>query len=290
MTNFIKIVVKEIIKKLKSLIPDSFFIRYDHYKFTGKSYNENNITSFSDRVCSWKLSDKLYDYSKYVDKFLVREFVTNTIGPNYLPKIIQVYKSPDEFSLECLPNEFVLKLNNGCGCNLVIRNKDEHNDLELKALIRKWLKYDYYQISREKQYKNVEPLVYCEELIESESGLNDYKFYCIDGSVEFIQVVSNRHGGEGYHNYYNVNWDEMPIYRSDYRAGDLIPKPEQLDEAVRIAKVLSSKFTFVRVDLYIEEKIYFGELTFTPGNGLIRFLPDSIDKNLCSKMRLEIND
>ena len=60
-----------------------------------------------------------------------------------------------------------------------------------------------------------------------------------------------------------------------------------LEEAVKIVEVLSSSFSFVRVDLYIQEKIYFGELTFTPGNGYISFYPASFDKLLASKMKLE---
>ena len=37
---------------------------------------------------------------------------------------------------------------------------------------------------------------------------------------------------------------------------------------LKIAKILSEDFIYVRVDLYeIEGTIYFGELTFTPANG-----------------------
>ena len=37
---------------------------------------------------------------------------------------------------------------------------------------------------------------------------------------------------------------------------------------LRISKILSEDFIYVRVDLYeIEGTIYFGELTFTPANG-----------------------
>ena len=38
---------------------------------------------------------------------------------------------------------------------------------------------------------------------------------------------------------------------------------------IRIAKILSKDFKFVRVDLYdINGKVYFGELTFSPTNGV----------------------
>jgi hypothetical protein len=51
-------------------------------------------------------------------------------------------------------------------------------------------------------------------------------------------------------------------------------KPESFEEMKKIARVLCRDFPFVRVDLYdIDGKIYFSELTFTPGNGLTKFDP-----------------
>ena len=47
------------------------------------------------------------------------------------------------------------------------------------------------------------------------------------------------------------------------------PKSKMIDQAFDLAEKLSKNFPFVRVDLYIiGEKIYFGELTFTPAAGL----------------------
>ena len=57
----------------------------------------------------------------------------------------------------------------------------------------------------------------------------------------------------------------------------------------RIAKTLSVDFPFIRVDLYnIEEKIYFGELTFSPANGTDKYLPDKWDKILGEKYDLTL--
>jgi hypothetical protein len=41
---------------------------------------------------------------------------------------------------------------------------------------------------------------------------------------------------------------------------------------------LAEEFQFVRVDLYSPQgRIYFGELTFTPGAGVLQLRPDSVD-------------
>lgn len=55
----------------------------------------------------------------------------------------------------------------------------------------------------------------------------------------------------------------------------------------RIAARLSEDFPFVRVDLYnIEGKIYFGELTFSPSNGMDRYLSDKWNMILGEKYDL----
>ena len=74
---------------------------------------------------------------------------------------------------------------------------------------------------------------------------------------------------------YDLNWishPEFSVFNSEYRHGKLLPKPENLDEMLRIASELSQGFPILRVDLYnINGKIYFGELTFTSQGGMMDF-------------------
>ena len=47
-----------------------------------------------------------------------------------------------------------------------------------------------------------------------------------------------------------------------------LPKPPQMDKMFEIAELLSKDIPFVRVDLYfVNNQIYFGELTFYPDSG-----------------------
>ena len=47
---------------------------------------------------------------------------------------------------------------------------------------------------------------------------------------------------------------------------------------IEVAESLSKDFDYVSVDLYtIQNKIFFGELTFTPGNGTMSFFPKKYD-------------
>ena len=55
-----------------------------------------------------------------------------------------------------------------------------------------------------------------------------------------------------------------------------------------IAENLAQKFRYVRVDLYsIENKIYFGEITFHPASGFGRFEPEIWDRRLGDMLNLD---
>lgn len=66
------------------------------------------------------------------------------------------------------------------------------------------------------------------------------------------------------------NWTLLPYTQEAIDSpNELIPKPEKAFEAMQIAEKLAKDFPFVRVDLYIvNNKVYFGELTFTPAAGM----------------------
>ena len=56
-------------------------------------------------------------------------------------------------------------------------------------------------------------------------------------------------------------------------------KPKNYQLMIQIAEKLAQNIPFVRVDLYeINNKLYFGELTFFPGAGLTKFEPDEFDR------------
>ena len=66
-----------------------------------------------------------------------------------------------------------------------------------------------------------------------------------------------------------------------------LTKPPQYEEMLEYATILSKGFPFVRVDLlYVNNRIYFGEMTFYPWAGLCKFNPDSFDYLLGSYLKL----
>ena len=63
--------------------------------------------------------------------------------------------------------------------------------------------------------------------------------------------------------------------------------PEQLEEMLRLSKILSQDIPFVRTDFYvIEGKVYFGEITFFPASGFAEFDPPVWDAKFGSWLTL----
>ena len=280
-STFSKDKIDNIYNKIKNNLNDAQFITVDYIRKCKRIPNTRNPKTFSEKIHFIKISDWLEDKSDFVDKYKVREFIKNEIGEEYLIKLLGVYDNVEQIEFDKLPQSFVLKLNNGSGYNLIVKNKDDINELQTRELLNEWLKSDFYKVSREKQYKNVKQLLICEEYLEDDSGeLRDYKFFCFDGKFKFVQVDSGRFS-EHIQNFYDNKWNKLDFTYVCEKNDIIDIKPEKYEEMITLAEKLSSQFPFVRVDFYyINNKIYFGELTFTPNNGMESIKPIERDTEI----------
>jgi len=81
--------------------------------------------------------------------------------------------------------------------------------------------------------------------------------------------------------FYDRDWKKLPFSIRVHRFEGDVPRPAKLDEMLQLAATLSEDFEYVRVDLFqVDERIYFGELTFHPGSGLQPFDPPEWDRKL----------
>jgi hypothetical protein len=182
-----------------------------------------------------------------------------------------------------LPDKFVLKANHGSGMVLLV-DKNQYSFRHIKKVVDQWQLYDYGNLTRQWVYKKLGKKIIAEELVYTKNGsLTDYKFFCIHGNVELVQVDLDRsenHVRNLYDKHFN-RLDAKLLIKDGYN----IKKPVLYNKAVTIAEELSKDFDFIRVDLYItEDEIYFGELTNTPGNGFEPFVPEELDFKLGQKL------
>lgn len=218
----------------------------------------------------------------YSDKVAVREWISETIGDEYLIKSLGVFSNVDDIDFDKLPDRFAIKLNNSSGFNIIVKDKSKINVKAIKRQLKKWMKIDYaFYGGFQPHYLGIEPKILIEEYLEDGSGeLRDYKFMCFNGVVKYCWVDIGRFG-KHCRNVYDPEWNLQPWTQSYPNYDGLVEKPENFEKMIEIARVLCQGFSHVRVDLYnVDGRIYFGEMTFSNGGGHSKFIPDGYDKSL----------
>ena len=130
--------------------------------------------------------------------------------------------------------------------------------------------------------------IIAEKYIENEEGdLWDYKIWCFNGVVKYIQLDRNRFKSH-VQRFYSPTWEPLPfIIAKHVMDKNIADKPSCLEEMIEVAQKLSKGFPFVRVDLYcVKDKIYFGEMTFNPLAGVFKWIPENMDNVLGDMLKL----
>lgn len=252
----------------------------DWYKnYRGRNLNLKNPQTFNEKIQWIKLYDNSPLKTHLTDKYLVREWVKEKIGIEYLVPLFGVWDSFDEINFDILPNKFVLKANHGSGWNIMVADKAKFNKQEAKIKFDKWMHTNFaFCYGFELHYRDIKPKIIAEEYIENDKNLYDYKIMFLNKKPVFIWVDSERFTNHK-KDIFDLNWNLLP-FTIGYKNSDNPPKkPKNLDQMLHLAKKLIPDFACVRVDFYNlnNERIKFGELTFTSCSGLDRFNPEEFD-------------
>lgn len=264
-----------IVKKfLMLIVSDENYFKYYYYKTFNRKLNINDLKTLNEKVIGRILFDKNILYSNLTDKVDVRKYVKEKIGEKYLIKLYGVYENVNEIDMNVLPKEFVLKCNHDSGSVFICEDKNTFNISYAKKKLRFYLKRNYYYLTREWHYKNINPRIICEEKLVDTT---DYKFHCFHGKVEQIKVISGRFSDKRM-NEYDRYWNLKDVEVGNCKQTDVeLEKPKNFEKMIEIAERLSADFEYVRVDLYnVNGEIKFGELTFTPASGFSR-MPYDMD-------------
>jgi len=278
--------------RISRLIPDKAYLKLKYRIIFGKKLNLNNPQTFNEKLQWLKLYDRNPMYTMLTDKYEVRKYVAEVIGEEHLIPLLGVWERFEEIDFDKLPNEFVLKPTHTSGDIFICKDKSKVDLTELRKIVNKWLKREYYWFHREWPYKNIKPRIIAEKYMVDESGieLKDYKFMCFNGKPKILFVVSNRHLEGGLKmDFYDLDWNLLPFERHYKRSGKVMPKPRSFNKMIEIAEKLSQGIPFVRVDLYeVDGHPYFGELTFYPGAGFEEFTPEEWDYIIGSWLQLPL--
>lgn len=275
--------------KVSHLIPDRLFLKIQYKSIFGRKLDLNNPKSFNEKLQWLKLYDRKKQYMQMVDKSQVKDLISEELGSDHVISTLGQWKRFEDIDFESLPNEFVLKCTHDSGSTIICKDKSVFNFDTAKEKLAKKLKTNLFWHGREWPYKFLVPTIIAEEYISSDGEApNDYKFFCFNGKVKCFKVDFDRFT-EHKANYYTLSGELLPfgekVCAPDYERK--IAPPKNLAKMIEYAEKLSQDIPFLRVDFYeVNDKIFFGELTFFPASGFGPFVPEEWDEKIGSWLKL----
>jgi len=277
-------------RKLPWLFTDKQYVKILYRSVFKHKLNLKDPRTFNEKLQWLKLYDRCPEYTKMVDKALVKDYVTKIIGKEYIIQTIGVYDKVNDIDFEKLPNQFVMKCTHDSGGLVICKDKSRLDIMAAKQKITRCLKNNYFYTWREWPYKELKPRVIIEEYLEEENSnsLKDYKFFCFNGIPKAIFIATGRPYDTRF-DFYDIDFRHLPFTNGHPNANKPILKPTNFYKMKELASKLSVNIPHVRVDFYeIKGQVYFGELTFFHWSGLVPFEPESWDYTFGNWINLPI--
>ena len=266
-----------ILNKTSILWSDDLFLKIKFQLMMGEKLDLKDPKTFNQKLQWLKLYNRKPEYTIMVDKYAVKNYVASKIGEEYIIPTLGVWDTPDEIKWDNLPNQFVLKTTHGGGgCGVVIcKDKSSFDVVSAKEILNRSLNSDIYLHYREWPYKNVRKRIIAEKyMTDAGNELEDYKVHNFNGVPKVILVCRERFKDSPMiDDFYSDNWDLLDMRRPGHpNSPEPIDSPKKLEEMLRLSRELSKDIPFLRTDFYvIENRIYFGELTFYQAAGMTPF-------------------
>ena len=274
-------VFKRTILFFASLVPDKIYIQMTAKGKLGYSINLDNPLTFNEKLNWLKLYNRNPLYTRMADKYEAKGIVAERIGSQYVVRNLGCWQSFDDIDFDALPDRFVLKCTHDSSGAIVCRDKSTFDKNTARKRINLSLSMNYFYACREWPYKNIQPRIIADELLDDHSGkeLNDYKFWCFNGVPKYMYctVKSN----DVYENFYDMDFKPVDINHGFRRRKPEFERPEDFNLMKELASKLSKGLPFVRVDFfYVAGRVYFGEYTFFDWAGLQPFRSRQQDMEL----------
>lgn len=267
-------------ERFKSILDDAEYISGQFRYIFGYELDFENPKTYNEKINAEKLSNHNPYKTRLADKYLVKDWVKEQIGEEHVTKLYGVWDDANDIDFDTLPNAFALKVNNGSCKNIIVKDKKEIDQTQVRRQLNKWMHTNTAYYTREFQYKNIIPKIICEEYLEGVAdNIYDYNVYCFHGEPEYIWCIKGSHKPDCQASFYDKEWKMQPFSYGYPKDNVLAPRPEKLEEMLALSRILCKEFPHVRVDWYIlpDGRVLFGEMTFSSWAGFKHFVPEKYD-------------
>lgn len=269
----------------------------------GKKPDLKNPMNLIEKIYWMELNCDTSLWTKCADKYRMREYVEECGYGDNLPKLYAKWDKADEIDFTDLPNEFVLKANDGCGTVYIVKDKSKEDINKVRKMVKQWMRLPHFgYMNAQLHYLPIKSCIIAEELLHQDEELNrlspssmvDFKLWSFAGEVESVLITYDRKKDSLSIDLYDKDWNDIrhniPMEcHYNVKRGATIPKPACFEKMIEIAQKLSKPFPEVRVDFYIaNNKPIIGELTFSTGYGYFteeyyEYLGNKVDTKMCPK-------
>ncbi len=247
-------------------------------KCFGRELNWKHPQDINEKINWLKFYGDTSQWPLLADKYRVREYVKQCGLEELLVPLFGVWERAEDIEWDRLPEQFVMKTNNGSGNVLICKDKSALDRQYWTKRFSELLKVKFGNILAEPHYNDIPPLIIAEQLLDSRvqdipsSSLIDYKVWTLDGQPRYIVIYYDRTPQQVKVDVYDSQWHAHPEYvhpTVHFLRGDhTIPCPKALDQLLESASRLCQGQPQARADFYIvNNKPYFGELTMTASAG-----------------------
>ncbi len=266
-------------------LSDEKYIKLIYRLRMGKKLSLNPPITFNEKLQYLKLYDHRPLYTTLADKLKVRSYIDEKMGEGHTVPLLGVWEDVNGIDFSSLPSTFVLKTNHDSGTYIINDGSGNFDEKNAEKILSRSLKDNYYCVTREWQYKNIEPRIICEEYLGKD--ITDYKFFVFNGKAEFmyIEKESSSHPEQAI---YDMSFKRLDFSMDDDVSLRSFEKPEVFDEMRRMSEALAGDLPFLRVDMYYcSGKVLVGELTLYHYGGFIPFNPPETDKKLGELLNID---
>ncbi|RXZ54747.1 hypothetical protein ET524_09835 [Senegalimassilia faecalis] len=259
-------------------MPDEKYIRLSFKGYMGRDIDFNNPRSFNEKLQWLKLHDRNPLYTMLVDKYRVKEWVADRIGSEYVTETYVAWESVEDIDISALPERFVLKTNHDSGGVVICRDRTVFDLNAAKRKLSKHLNENYYWGCREWPYRNVKPLVFAEEYLDSNTVSKDspnHKLFHFSNSHLIAPAITDRIMEAGLtKTFFDEEWYPLEVSKDSCAWKLNIPMPRDFGLMKKLSDEFASSYSLSRVGFYgSRNRLLFGEIAVCSNSGFERFNP-----------------